>query len=238
LLFAGALALVGAAVPVAQAEQGDWLIKGGATMVDPKSDNLKIGDLGPIEGVGTVTNAALEVDDGTSFGFTVTYMFTDNWAVELLAAWPFKHDIDLTFALNGDPMSFKLGDTEHLPPTVSVQYHFLPDTKFDPYVGVGFNYTLFSNEKLTSDSEAFFELLGPELGLDLTNPKLKLDNSSGVAAQIGADIYFSDAWFANIDFRYIDIGTDPTITSDVDSLKLKTVNIDPFVYSIMLGYRF
>ena len=222
LVAVGALGLATAiTVPAAQAEQGDWLLKGGATMVSPKSGNLKLGDL-DVPDVGLVTNASLEVKDATSFGFTITYMFTDNWAVELLAAAPFKHDIKLSFDLEGDSLSAKIGETKHLPPTLSLQYHFMPDQMFSPYVGVGANWTIFSSEKLD-----------PDLGA-----KLSLSDSFGFAAQLGADINFSEQWFANIDVRYIQIETDAKITDDVGTEKIGTVKINPMVYSIMLGYRF
>lgn len=222
LVAVGALGLATAiTIPAAQAEQGDWLLKGGATMVSPKSGNLKLGDL-DVPDVGLVTNASLEVKDATSFGFTITYMFTDNWAVELLAAVPFKHDIKLSFDLEGDSLSAKIGETKHLPPTLSLQYHFMPDQMFSPYVGVGANWTMFSSEKLD-----------PSLGA-----KLSLSDSFGVAAQLGADINFSEQWFANIDVRYIQIETDAKITADGETEKLGTVKITPMVYSIMLGYRF
>jgi outer membrane protein len=222
LVAVGALGLATAiTVPAAQAEQGDWLLKGGATMVSPKSGNLKLGDL-DVPDVGLVTNASLEVKDATSFGFTITYMFTDNWAVELLAAAPFKHDIKLSFDLEGDSLSAKIGETKHLPPTLSLQYHFMPDQMFSPYVGVGANWTIFSSEKLD-----------PDLGA-----KLSLSDSFGFAAQLGADINFSEQWFANIDVRYIQIETDAKITDDVSTEKIGTVKINPMVYSIMLGYRF
>jgi outer membrane protein len=223
LIVAGALAVTALAiVPVAQAEQGDWLLKGGATMVSPKSKNLKLGDLGPVPGVGTVTGASLEVDDGTSFGFTVTYMYTDNWGVELLAAVPFKHDIKLAATIDGSRGSVKIAETKHIPPTLSLQYHFMPDQTFSPYVGAGVNWTLFSSEKIDST---------------LAN-KLSLSDSFGVAAQVGADLHFGSNWFANLDVRYIQIETDAKITDDVGTTKLGKVKVNPIVYSIMLGYRF
>lgn len=222
LVAIGALGLATAiAVPAAQAEQGDWLIKGGATMVSPKSGNLKLGDV-DVPDVGIVNNASIEVGDATSFGFTITYMFTDNWAVELLAAVPFKHDIKLKGTLDGSTMSGKIGETDELPPTLSVQYHFTPDQTFSPYVGVGVNWTLFSNEKIDPT---------------LAN-KLSLSDSFGIAGQVGADIYFSKQWFGNLDIRYIQIETDAKVTDDVGTTKLGTVKINPFVYSIMIGYRF
>ena len=61
-------------------------------------------------------------------------MMTDNWAVELLAAYPFEHDI---YLVDGP----EVGSTKHLPPTVSLQYHFMPDSTFQPYLGAGVNYT-------------------------------------------------------------------------------------------------
>lgn len=201
-----------ALAPLAQAEMGQWLIKGGATMVSPKSDNLRFSD-----GSDTIV---LGVDDGTSFGFTVGYMVTDNWAVELLAAVPFKHDIKASVV--GIPGSAKVAEVKHLPPTLSLQYHFMPEGTFDPYVGVGVNWTIFSDEKIDSS----------------VADKLTLDDSVGFAVQAGADWEISDGWFVNLDIRYIDIGTDATIVVDGSSLKIGKVNIDPFVFSLMLGYRF
>jgi outer membrane protein len=239
LLIAGALGLAVTAIP-AQAEQGDWIVRGGWTMVSPKSGNLKLGDLGEVPDLSlSIDNVSLEVDDGSSLGLTLTYMMTDNWAIDLLAAVPFKHDINLkaTFTDLLPPGgsftdSVKIGDTKHLPPTISLQYHFMPESFFSPYVGVGLNMTIFSSEKLNSDAQDLFEALG------LTNAKLSLDTSTGVAGQIGADFNFSGGWLLNADIRYIDIGTKAKIKADEGNLSLGTVNIDPIVYSLMVGYRF
>lgn len=222
LLFAVTLALAGAAVPAAQAEQGDWVLKGGATMISPDSPGLNLGDLGFIDGVGTVTDAALNVDDGTSFGFTVTYMATDNIGVELLAAWPFKHDIDLAATVDGERFSGKVAETEHLPPTLSVQYHFIPDGQFRPYIGAGVNWTIFSSEEIDP----------------ILADGLSLDDSFGFAAQIGADVGIGEQWLINFDVRYIDISTKAKIKVEDEWVSLGDVAIDPFVYSIMVGYRF
>jgi len=240
LLIAGALGLAVTAIP-AQAEQGDWIVRGGWTMVSPKSNNLKLPGLdGVVPGLDiAIDNARLDVDDGSSLGLTVTYMMTNNWAIDLLAAVPFKHDINLkaTFTDLLPPGgsfsdSVRIGETKHLPPTLSLQYHFMPEAFFSPYVGVGLNMTIFSSEKLTSDAQDLFEALG------LTNAKLSLDTSTGVAGQIGADFNFGSGWLINADIRYIDIGTKAKIKADEANVSLGTVNIDPIVYSIMVGYRF
>ncbi len=176
----------------AWAEAGDFLVRVGASIVDPKSDNHPV----------------VEVDSGTSLTFNGTYFMTDQWAVELLAALPFKHDID---AVGGG----NIGETKHLPPTLSVQYHFMPNQPVRPYVGAGLNYTIFFEE-------------------DLDGADLSLDNSLGWAAQIGVDIDLTESMFLNADVRYIDIETD----AKVNSTNIGTVEIDPWVYGIHLGFRF
>ena len=40
------------------------------------------------------------------------------------------------------------GEVDHLPPTLSVQYHFPVDAQWKAYVGVGVNWTMFSNAKV------------------------------------------------------------------------------------------
>jgi outer membrane protein len=154
----------------------------------------------------------VEVDSAASATFNVTYMMTANWSVEVLAAYPFKHDIHLI----GGP---KVGETKHLPPTLSLNYHFLSDATVQPYVGLGVNYTRFFSEKT----------VGP-----LQGTSLDLDGSWGFGAQVGADIMLGGAWFLNVNVRYLDIETDATLGGD----PLGTVEIDPWVYGAHLGFRF
>ena len=139
-------------------------------------------------------------------------MMTDIWAIEVLAAYPFEHDIEL---LDGT----EVGSTKHLPPTVSLQYHFRPTEALQPYIGLGINYTNFFSEETT----------GPLEGSDLS-----LGDSWGLAGQIGFDYLMNDNWLFNLDARYIDIDT----KAKLDGNSLGSVNIDPWVFSVNLGYRF
>ncbi len=193
-----AVTISAASLPVASAhEAGDMLLRVGAGLVDPKSDNGNIAS----------------VDSGAALVFNGSYFFTPNLAMEILAATPFSHDIKLADG------GTKVGETKHLPPTVSLQYHFNTQGGFRPYVGAGLNYTIFLDEKTT----------GPLEGTDLD-----LDDSFGVAVQIGADFDVSERMFVNLDARWIDINTDATI----DGAALETVEIDPLVYSLTLGWKF
>ena len=156
LLAAGALlALV--ASPALAYEAGTWVLRAGVGVVAPDSDNLVLDP-------DTIVN----VDDGTSLTLMGTYMFSPNWAFDVLASWPFNHDIKLG--------GVKIAETDHLPPTFSLQYHFLPDSNFQPYAGAGVNYTTFFSTDIT---QTLTDLTG------ITN--IDLDDSFGLALQLGAD---------------------------------------------------
>lgn len=203
-LILSVAALTFIALPAQAYEKGDWLLRVGGGMVDPKSDNSTI----------------VSVDSGSTLIFNGTYFFSPNVGLELLAAFPFSHDIH-------DPTgAVKLAETEHLPPTLSLQYHFNTDASFRPYVGAGLNFTTFFDEQTT-------ETLNTALGL--TSSSLKLDHSFGIAVQLGADIDVSDRMFLNLDIRWIDIDTEASIPeADLNF----DVEIDPMVYSIALGWKF
>jgi outer membrane protein len=207
LLAAGALlALV--ASPALAYEAGTWVLRAGVGVVAPDSDNLVID-----------SETIVEVDDGTSLTLMGTYMFSRHWAFDILASWPFNHDIKLG--------GTKIAETEHLPPTFSMQYHFLPDSTIQPYVGAGVNYTTFFS---TDVEQVLTDLTG------ITD--IDLDDSFGLALQLGADWTFGNRWLLNFDLRWIDIESDLTASDGVISEEVGTVKIDPWVYSINVGYTF
>jgi outer membrane protein len=152
-----------------------------------------------------------KVDDSTRPGATFVYMYTDNIGLEVLAALPFKHDISV------DGMGV-IGETKHLPPTFSVQYYFNPQSKVRPFVGLGLNYTTFFSSK-TIDG----------LGGDLD-----LDDSFGLAAQVGIDYDLDEKWFLTADVRYMNIETTATNSAAGST----DVEINPTVVSVGVGYKF
>lgn len=228
-----ATALLMAGGTAAAHEAGTFVVRAGAGHIAPKSGNLDLGSLDVGGGV-SLDSASVEVDHGWGLVLSGTYMITDRWAVDLLASTPFKHEIDVKAQITvGDETAagrVRLGETYHLPPTLSVQYHFSPDSTIQPYVGLGVNWTLFFDEGITEAAES----LGFR-GLDL-------DDSIGVAAQFGMDMSLTDRWLLNADVRWINIETDVDAFFDFgdgpQSGPLGTVEIDPWVYQLNIGYRF
>ncbi|ATG35100.1 MULTISPECIES: OmpW family protein [Phaeobacter] len=188
-------ALAALAGPALAQSQGDWTLGVGIANVNPKSDN------------GTVAGAAATIDDDTALTFTAEYFIRDNIGIELLAASPFEHDISLNGAYTAT--------TKHLPPTLSVNYHFPTQTQFKPFVGIGINYT------------TFFEESSPA-GV------ISLDDSVGLALNLGADWQISDRGALRVNVRYMDIETDVTL----NGAKIGTAEIDPVTVGFGYVHRF
>jgi len=200
-LVAASLAAVAAAPAFAQSA-GDWTLGVGLHQVDPKSDNGKLAG-------GTLP---LAIDSDAKPSVTFEYFVKDNLGVEVLGALPFKHDI----AVKGVG---KVGETKHLPPTITLQYHFNSAGKVSPLLGVGINYTTFFSEDTTGV---------------LAGSKLKLDDSFGLAAHAGLDFKVSEKASVRVDVRWADIDTDVK----VDGAKLGAANIDPLVYGASYVMKF
>ena len=195
-LIAGSLVLTSASVSAV--EKGDWLVRFGSANVSPNNGST-----------GVVATDAVGVSGNAQPFVNVSYMIKDNVALELLAATPFSHDVLLAG-------SGKIGETDQLPPTFSIQYHFRTKKSVRPYLGAGINYTTFFSTKPTA-----------------VVTSLSLDDSIGLAVQAGVDIDISKKWFFNADMRYINIET--TATTNIGNIELE---INPMVYSIGFGTRF
>ena len=185
---------------------GTWSVAAGAHYVDPKSDN------------GDVLGGEYSVDVDGDVRPTISgeYFIANNVGVELLAAIPFHHDFTLNAKDGSAPLT---GKTQHLPPTLSLQYHFddynLP-MNVKPFVGVGVNYTTFFKEKVSTGGD------------------LKLKDSVGVAGHIGLDIPFAATESFRIDARYMDIKTDATL----DGNAIGEIDISPWVYGVAFVKQF
>lgn len=193
-LAAAALAASALSVAVpAQAADGPWLVRARAVHLDPANR-------GDIDGLAINSKTIPEVD--------ITYFFTPNLAAELILTYPQKQDV----SLNGT----NIGTLKHLPPTLSLQYHFAPEGTVRPYVGAGINYTRFSS-------------------VHILNGAGKVDKSSfGFAFGGGVDIQLAKQWYLNVDVKKVYIDTDVS----VGGTKLGNFKVDPVLFGVGVGYRF
>jgi outer membrane protein len=139
-----------------------------------------------------------------------SYFFTKNLSAELILTVPQEHDVTLS--------GTKIGTFKHLPPTLTAQWHFLPDQTVNPYVGAGLNLTLISDVKLAAGA-------------------LDLDKSSvGAALQAGVDFKVASNCYINVDIKYVQIKSDVKVAAT--GAKVTTVKVDPMLYGVGVGYRF
>lgn len=209
---------------VAAYEAGDWIVRAGYAAVDPREDSTAL----KLDGT-KLGGTGVGVNSSAALGLTVSYMLTSHIGVELLAATPFEHDI-YTKGLGGLGLGLndgRLGSVKHLPPTVSAQYYFLePSSVWQPYAGVGINYTTFFDESVSSGAKS-------QLGAS----NLSLDDSYGFAAEVGLDWHVDKSWLVNASIWYAQIETDASVDTALGRVK-STVTLDPWVYMVSVGYKF
>lgn len=191
-------------------EPGDTIIRGGLATVAPGGSYSSV--------AGGVFD--LRADRDTQAGVSLSYMVSKNMSLDLLASTPFEHDIEASQADGA-----AIGSTKHLPPTVTLSWFPLAgaDLGFKPYVGAGFNYTTFFDEKLNATGKTA-----------TTADELSLDDSLGLAAQVGVDVPLDRQWSVGASAYYADIDTD----AELDGADIGTVEIDPMVYRAHVVYKF
>ena len=196
-------------------EAGTWFARIGPALIEPNDSS------NDVEGI---PDTGVRVENNVTLGFTIGYMLTSKYAIELLGITPSKHNLR---GNNNIAALGKIADVDVFPPTLSLQYHFNEFEKFHPYIGIGINYTHFPDENVSSSLES---ALGGSTQLDV-------DDSWGLAAQIGADISINDKWFFNSAVWYVDIEANATLKTnglnrDVD------IDIDPWVFFAGIGRKF
>ena len=149
----------------------------------------------------------------------LTYFFTKHIAVEAIAA--LVHT-SLEGRLTNYGPTYNIANTTLLPPTATLQYHFALG-QFDPYLGIGANYTWF----LETTSP-----LTQKLGY---GNAVNIHPTAGLALQAGMDYYLTKHWALNLDAKYLFMHTDANTPFGPSTVSL---NANTWLLSGGIGYRF
>lgn len=226
------LALAAAIAPsLAFAEAGDIVVRLRATHVSPSVSSNLGAQTDATYGLGTASavygsaGAQLEVANNTIPEIDFSYYITKNIAAELILAFGTRHDVNVSGT--GGLIAHNLGSVNLLPPTLTGQWHFMPDQTFDPYVGAGFAYVRAMDNGLNAN-------------IGGTNHPIRIDrNTFGAVLQAGFDVNLQDKWLVNFDVKKIFVGTDVELNlGGTGFKKIDSLDINPWVVSVGFGKKF
>jgi len=208
----GAVALLAGAAAALPAQagddNGDFMVRVLGTVVDPDAS----GKVSTVPG-GVIPGSDAGVGTEVIPALTLSYFLTKNVAVELFCCFADMHaDAKGSIANLG-----RVADFWVFPPALTLQYHFDHMGAFKPYVGAGLQYI------------HFFDESGNQYG------RVNIDDAVGFTLQAGADVAIGSGWYLNADVKKTWISTD---VNWVDAGLKGNVDIDPWIFSAGLGYRF
>ncbi|HEY8126796.1 MAG TPA: OmpW family outer membrane protein [Methylocystis sp.] len=227
-------------------------LNGHGTVYDSGSGYPGLGSIGVGTGLtgynGVIAGASTNTSSAIIPMLDVAYYLTKNWAIEAICCVA-PHHIQGTGTIASDFARAWL-----FPPSIMAQYHFTNIGAFQPYLGVGVNFTTFWNTRVNNDTWSIpfapgSPLIGAQ-GVLATFQYATVAPSWGPVGQIGFDYMLNDHWGVNVDFKYI--GLHPMVHSTVVSfapvagaglsaiyIPVKvSLPINPVVISAGLTYRF
>ena len=234
-------------IPLSHAEKGDILVRlrGIGIVPNDDSEQVRVAGLGNVQSLNGGESSRVNVKHNFVPEADITYMLTDHIGIEAIAGIA-NQDVELqdnglatlVTTLTGGAAGagltdgFKIFDTWVLPPTITLQYHFMPENNIRPYAGVGVNYTAFLWDDASGQLES--AVGGPV--------HVNTRNGFTWALQAGVDIDWKDNWYFNVDVKYIDIETEASLFINGGplagtNLRVNT-NVSPFVVGAGIGYRF
>jgi len=215
------------------AEAGSHIIKFGAGLANYNSESTELSD---DMGMGTALTPAgvtAVAEDHSVTLITYDYFLTDNWSVQFAAGTP--PTVQQTAAGTGAALG-KVGETKAMTPAVIGLYHFDLGNKLSAYVGAGVNYTKFMDVEIYESYEHAF---GGE-------SKGSIDDSVGGVVKVGANYALTDKWSVDLAYSRYWITSDIEVTTDtpiqgmgnVDVARNISIDVDPDIYSLTVGYQF
>ena len=219
-------ALAGLSSGAAMAQQNT--IKLGVASVHPNSS------ASDVRGPFTPSGISLNVENVTTPVFGYERAFDDNWSVEFALGAPPTHDVTLKVNNTAIPGSAQAlngqvgARVRQVAPTVLINYRFLDGSSaIRPFIGAGINYTRFDKTQSTTNGNV----------LNGGATSLSLEDSVGLALQVGASYRLTKEWSLNAALATAQVKTKLT-TNTLGIVRTADIKFRPAVLSLTVGYSF
>ena len=169
-----------------------------------------------VTGIGIPPGADATVSNATTLLLSYEYAMSPHFGVELVFGVPpkIKARASGSVAFLGEVLTAR-----NVAPTLLFNYHFFaPGSTLRPYLGVGVNYTRFT---------------------DVTTPygwDVHLSDSTGLAAQAGLDWRLGKQWGLFASVAKVQVKSNLTATGAV--VLQSTIDFRPITYAVGASYRF
>ncbi|KXV03128.1 OmpW family protein [Caballeronia sp. EK] len=167
-------------------------------------------------------------------GITAEYYVTDNIGVAMLVGLPLKVNLvgEGTLQKYGN-----LGSTKPMPPAIELRYHlFSAESKFRPFIGLGVNYTWFTQVRI-SNSQFVTDNLGPG-----GSAHAELSSSWNPVFEIGANYAITKHWSVGTSVGYIPVKTHLTLygqtATGTQIVSTSTLRLNPLNVFVNVAYTF
>lgn len=210
--------ILGSALSVSAQSAGTWTARVGFTNITPQVSSGEM--TAP-----SFPNTKADVGGDTQLSGGITYMYTDNIAIDIPVALPFNHKLKGAGALAG---AGQIGAVKALPFTVFGQYRFnAASAVLRPYVGLGLTYAYFFDE---SGSSALTAMTNP--GGSAT--KLSVQSKFALTPQVGFTYVLNDKWTLDGSFSQTLLKTRTTFSTG----QTLDATLNPHTFSLGIGTKF
>lgn len=188
-----------------------------------------------LSGYNTPPNLNLDVGNASTLGVVYVRNLPGPFTFELVLGYPPRVRTNAAGSGWGALRGVGVTDVDVYSPTAFINYHFFGDyAKWDPFVGIGLNYTKFTNTKALPP---LTNLQGPT--------QINLSDSWGAAAHVGLIYRFNSQWsvvgtvaMADVQSNLTSTSYSPVNPSVITSQSKTHINFHPVIYTLAVGYSF
>lgn len=214
VLFIAIVVMFAAAPAAAQSRSVDVI--GFASWVDLSGDTT-------LEEANGIDDLDIDFEGDMGYGVGINVFLGNRFSAEFAAS---AVNVEVNAAPGGPVSPFLAGELEMIPLTGTLQFHFAPNSRIDPYIGAGVAYVLFDEVEGGEDLE------------DIDVDAIEFEDDYGFVANAGIDIGLTDMIALNADAKYVPVESSARARFATGPGEFADIEVNPLILSAGLRLRF